>query len=361
MVSVNNRAVATLRYALEGLPHAVEVAPARGAAGPAVDVRYGTSTSRLVPVWAGTGYPQDVLRALRELEDICVAPEETPVLAVREMSRGAVGILRERGASWVDERGHASISAPPALVVSRGASVRHAAPSKSAELRWSEGSGAIAEYLLTVAQNRGEDPPVELPSGAQIARDVGLSAGFVSRTLNELDAMGWTAKTGARRGATASRRLVDPTEMLSSWARWHSHRSIEAVLAHALFGDPIEFVREKLAPALEGVSWAVTGWLALDRRAPFATSTPRVTIYVDPSATSGSDLMNRLFLAADLREVDRGARVAIVTSDPHVLATAHADGDLPLVSDIRLYGDLLREGARGPDAAEHLRAATIGF
>lgn len=362
MVSVNNRAIFALRQVLDTLRLRAEIERSQSLRGPSLDVRYGEGVSRLVPVWAGTGYPKDVTRALQELNELRLDPGETPVLAVREMSSGAANYLEDRGVSWVDERGRAMVSAPPALLVSRGPARPHRTVKENpGEMAWAEGSGAVGEWLLTLALGGRDGSPLALPPGGEIAGRLGVSTALVSRTLAEFDALEWTVKSGAERGATAVRHLVDPTAMLSSWARWHSHRRAETLLAHALFQDPLAFVRERIAPVLPVGLWAITGWLALEQRAPFVTSIPRVTIYLDPEVVSGSEVLPDLLKRAELREVDRGARVAVVTSDRYATRTAPRGHVLPLVSDIRLYGDLLREGVRGPDAAEHLRETVIGF
>lgn len=68
-----------------------------------------------------------------------------------------------------------------------------------------------------------------------------------------------------------------------------------------------------------------------------------------------------MYSSAGLRKVESGARVELVQADPYVLRRTITESDAPQVTGVRLYGDLLRLGVRGSDAAEHLRATRIGF
>ena len=112
---------------------------------------------------------------------------------------------------------------------------------------------------------------------------------------------------------------------------------------------------------VEQGAWALTGWLALEHRAPFMTTTPVITIYIDREVFEDPTALDTRIARAGLRRVDSGARVDLVKADPYVLRRATLEGGTPQVSDIRLYGDLLRLGVRGSDAAEHLRETRIGF
>ena len=62
-----------------------------------------------------------------------------------------------------------------------------------------------------------------------------------------------------------------------------------------------------------------------------------------------------------MRRVESGERVQIMKAEPHVLRQKRVVHGLEIVSDIRLYGDLLRLGVRGEDSAQHLREARLGF
>lgn len=361
---VNNRARRALVAALDGLGFGAVVASNDDGT---VEVQYDGGRTSLLPVWAGEGYPQDVKRVLNVLAQRPAEPRTTPVVAVRQLSQGAQALLLDRAVSWVDEAGRAAISAPPALLVRRDRPVpltRSTAGQGAGdrEMRWARGSGAVAEYVLALGADRGPgDAGVPLPPVEQVGTSIGVSAGLVSRTLQAFDAQGWTSKSGAERGASAVRTLEDPSAMLSSWAAWHSRTEPDVVLAHATYQDPQVFVRERIAAAWPAKRWAATGWLALDVRAPWTTSIPGIALYVDPLLVETPARAESFLEAAGLRRVDRGARVTLLLADRFVLRSVVRRTPFPQVGDIRLYGDLLREGVRGPDAAEHLRHTRIGF
>ena len=359
----NNRAVRAVRAALayEG-EQRFRVRPGPNLRRVTLRVSYGTSESVLAPVWAGEGFPKDVERALDDLTKSPPDPRETVVIAARRLSSGARAALQARGISWADEEGRAAIFAAPGLAV-----VREAAPSeprpREEGMRWSEGAAAVAEHLLVVAAERALLPTgrgTALPAVSEIAGELDLSAPFVSRTLQSFDAMAWTAKEGPQRGTGARRVLTDATALLSGWAAWHRGREPETVHAHGNFQDPEAFLQERIG-AWPGHAWALTGWLALERRATFMTNVSVITVYLDQEVFDDVGELGSWLTGAGLRRVESGARVDVVRADPYVLRQTRAEQGAPQVSDIRLYGDLLRLGVRGSDAAEHLRETRIGF
>jgi hypothetical protein len=60
-----------------------------------------------------------------------------------------------------------------------------------------------------------------------------------------------------------------------------------------------------------------------------------------------------------LREVDEGGRVTFWPADPRVLELASKFQALPVVSAPRLFADLSSFGARGQDAADHVKEQLI--
>jgi hypothetical protein len=360
----NNRALRALRAALSGEGAALlTLLKGSNLRRDTLRVRYGTSESILAPVWAGEGFPKDVELAIEGLAKNPLDRRETLVIVARSLSTGARSLLDAQGISWADEEGRAAISASPGLVVLREASSAKARPSTEG-MRWSEGTGAVAEYILGLSADSGLRPetgPLPLPTMAAVAGDTNLSAPFVSRTLQAFDAMAWTKKEGAQRGSSARRVLTDATGLLSSWAAWHAAEDVDTVHTHATFRDADTFLRERIGAAWELGQWALTGWLALERRAPFMTTTPVITLYVDREVFEDRGELGSWMTNAGLRKVDSGSRVDLVKADPYVLRRAKPEAGTPQVSDIRLYGDLLRLGVRGSDAAEHLRETRIGF
>jgi hypothetical protein len=105
------------------------------------------------------------------------------------------------------------------------------------------------------------------------------------------------------------------------------------------------------------VEWAVTGWAGLELAAPFATTTPSLHIYIDDGDFAGP--LSRAIKDAGLREVEEGGRVMFWAADPRTLALARPVDGVPVASAPRLYADLSSFGARGQDAADHVKELLI--
>ncbi len=356
---VDNRALALLGRTLERAGGGAFGLTEQPGARLAVD--YHGARSVLVPVWAGEGFPQDARAALRRLAERGVRARETPVVVAQEMSPGARSLLEEQLVAWLDAAGRARIVAEPGLAVVLDGPPPSSGPADRG-VRWTEASGAVAEIVLGRAQaaaDRG-DAPLELPSVVEIGEALGVSATVVSRALRSFDGAGWTAKTGPERGPRSRRVLVSAGDLLSAWAAWHRAGRVPTVDAHALIRDSDVFVDRELAAAWTDVWWALTGAAALERRAPYFTSLPVVDLYVDVSLLNDDTALDAALRRAGLRRVDTGARVRIHGADRY-LPRMIAPSPVRLVGDVRLYGDLLRSGGRGLDAAEHLRETRIGF
>ena len=340
------------RYAVES--GALSVAPH----GSALLVRHGGASSLLRPVWAGEGYPADLEAVWDRVHD-STEPGQ-PVLVAREFSGTSRQRLRERGLSWLDDSA-ARVMTPHGLVVLVDGGPAVHAPRTSSVFRWAEASGAVAEHLLVACQGRSSDVgELVIPAVVDLAERLDVSGATISRALRGFDEKGWTAKRGAARGVGSRRVLVDPAGLLSSWAAWHTRAPREVVSAHAVVRDPQAFTDE-LARSWRGRWWALTGQLALEHRAPFATNPAVVDVYLETELLASPVRLQETLDLAGLRRVDAGARVRMIAAGPYLRRLTPGGVEPVEVSDIRLYGDLLREGVRGEDAADHLRRHRIGF
>lgn len=314
---------------------------------------------RLVVAWVGEGFPQDVRSAI-ESHRGRLGVDDALVLVGRRMSKGAQEHLREQRVSWVDERGQAEIIQPPGLVVVRGplsGRLQRIEP----EIRWTRSTGAVAESLLSwYAENWAhQSSQVEVPRPSELAEGAHWSTPQVARVLQQFDANGWTEKVGPERGPGATRILRDPGALLSAWAGWYRRRPLESTSTHVVWRDAEQFWNDDLRTRLPANAWALSGWLGLAQVAPFMTSIPTITCYLEAAAYD--HYLPSLMEAAGLREVETGSRVKFIRAEPHVLNWSVRESPDRVVSNVRLYGDLLRAGVRGEDAAEHLRETSIGI
>lgn len=337
-MQVEKAAVHILQSAIDG----TVVEPARRSAEVVVRTRDGT-TIPLAVKWAGEGWPQDVRQAVGTVDGEWPAKA---VVVARHLSPGSIEWLRERGANWADEVGNVRILGPKGLIVIREPSAP-AAPRASA-FSWSPSALHVAEFILA--------QPGEPLRTEPLAKKTDWSVPQVAKVLKSFDEQGWTVKRGGARGPTAHREVRDRTSLLESWSAGLADAPRPTRLAHRAERDWMTFLIDQLAPAL-GDGWAVSGWAGLELSAPFATTTPSLHVYVNEFDFAGE--LSDVMAATGLREVDAGERVTFWSIDPWVLHLADPVRDVPVVSAPRLYADLSALGARGQDAADHVRGELI--
>ena len=344
MIAVESRCGAILASALDGVP--LE----RGVSATARMVAIRTSNDREVAFdvkWAGEGWPQDVRHAAA---DVAAPWPADVVLLARRLSPGAIEWLRARGANWADETGQARILGPDGLVVIREPQQRIAERQTPRPFKWSSSAITTAEAILA-----HEDRALR---ATELARLTGWSLAQTANVLAAFDTQGWTAKRGATRGPGASRELTDASGLLAAWSTAVANERRTTRLAHRASQDMLGLLLDDLAPALnDTVAWAVSGWAGLELVAPFATTTPSLHIYVANTDFAGalSDAIEK----AGLREVEGAGRVTFWSTDPRMLRLTRRSRDIPIASAPRLYADLSMFGARGQDAADHVREQLI--
>lgn len=297
--------------------------------------------------WAGEGWPQDVRRAAANV------PEPWPAdvwLLAHHLSSGAIEWLRERGANWADESGQARIHGPRGLIVIREPQSREGHRRSPRPFKWSSSAMIVGEAILS-----SPDRPLR---ATQLAEECGWSVPQVANVLAAFDTQGWTVKRGAARGPGAHRDLVDADAMLGSWSEDVTAKARPTRTAHRAGRDVMRLLREDLGPVLNrDVRWSLSGWGALELIAPFTTTIPSLHIYVADGDFAGA--LTEAFTEAGLREVDEGGRVMFWSTDARTLAFAGDREGVPVASPPRVYADLTGFGARGLDAAAHLKDQAI--
>lgn len=341
-MTVENRWQKILASLLDG----AAVEPARNTARPDLVIRTRDGQSIMLEVkWAGEGWPQDVRRAVEDVPDPW--PANVVVLA-RQMSPGAMEWLRDRDANWADEAGQARILGPGGLIVIREPRLPRVERG-ARRFNWSASAITVGEAILA-----SEDRPLRV---ADLAARSGWSAPQVAKVLKAFDDQGWTVKRGAARGPAAHREFVDADSMLAAWSGGVAEAPRATRIAHRATRDVFSLLRDDLAPALSSVTWAVTGWAGLELAAPFATTTPSLHIYV--SDVDFTAALTDALDTAGLHEVEEGGRVTFWEADPRILALAATRDGIPVVTPPRLYADLSAFGARGQDAADHVKSELI--
>jgi hypothetical protein len=299
---------------------------------------------RLEVLWAGDGRLGEVRRVLDDL------PERWPrrlVVAARHFSPAALELLRERDANWAEARGRAHIIDTGLIVLRDNAP----ATEPSSRFAWSASALSVAEAVLA------NEWPEGIGTGA-LARAADWSPGQVSQVLQSFDSQGWTKKFGPQRGPGSRRELVDADSMLDAWALEMSDEQYPTRVAHRLPADLEEFFRHELLPNLEQeVRWAAGGWIGASLLAPFATLLPALDIYVADDDFFGP--LTEVMRQSNLQEVGEGGRIRFVSVPSRLIALGRQVNSVPVASAPRIYVDLLRQGGRAEDVAEHLRDEVI--
>lgn len=325
--------------------------------GSIIQLQVGGHTTRHRLVWIGEGFPQDVERSLARLGEY---DDSIPLLlAASRMSRRARELMERREINWVDEAGRVHIEDGRGLVLLTGPKADEgAAPSPKTAFKWSQSAAAVAEVLLSESMEHSGRFHASVPRADALAQATGYSYPQIARVLQSFDGEGYTEKAGSERGASARRTLADRSALLSSWARWYSTRSLPHVTFTGIDRDP-EAYTEIVSEAFGTDSIQVSGWLAAEAYAPVMTTVPSATVYVEGMLPEHVRVI--LTERYDLRPVQSGWRLDVVTADAWLRPLSQSRGGRTIVSPIRAYGDLLRFRSRGEDAASQLREDIIGF
>jgi hypothetical protein len=282
--------------------------------------------------WVGQGHLGDVRKALNDL------PIGNFIFVARHMSPGARNALFEAGINWADESGAAEISIGTILISKTGVPQKKDRATK----RWTPGVISVAEALLCGTH------------GTQSATQTttGLSAGSCANALRFLSEQELLTSR-AKRGPRSARRIANRREFLSKYADAVNEIRPGIEIEIGISWQDILSGISKLGGRFDDskTDWAVTGAAAAAVLAPFLSSVNRATVYVN--AISMAEL-HAIALAAELRPIQGGR----LTLKPFPTVSVqrlskHFDG-LRIAPWPRVYADLLREGVRGEEAAEHL-------
>lgn len=345
METANNRLLKLIASALEGVSiEDAGIDPTTGAT--RLEIHGSAGNWQLLALWIGEGWPADVRNAFERLPSGPLPPEL--VLTARQFSPGALELLEGRRANWADESGNGRIDGPGLFVIRRtGAAVQVPRSTFS----WSPSAIATAEALLARDWSAGVGT-------TELATLAHHSPAQVSQVLQAFDEKGWTVKYGPKRGPNARRELIDPAGLLSSWSAFASAQERDVRLAHRTLRSPLDFLEGELSQVLnQEVHWALSGWAAAHELAPISGTMPSLQIYIHEDDFEKP--LDHVVKSAGLSNVAEGGRIAFYPADDSILALAQQGSLGPIVSDPRIYADLLAFGGRGIDAAAHLKEEVL--
>jgi hypothetical protein len=265
-----------------------------------------------------------------------------PVVVVPYMGEVGRRICRDEGVGWLDRSGNAGITAPGLRIRIEGRPNRFKRRGRP-DNAFAPKSSRVARVLLT--------DPTKVWSQRSLAREAGMSEGYVSRVVRRLEADGLLARD--KQGAV---RASDPNVLLDAWSEAYDFSAHSIVKGHipARTGEQL---LSKVAAELKslGTEWAFTGLSGAWLLAPFA-GFRLVTVYVKSKRIS--EQLNRV----GFRSEERGANLWLVSpNDRGVFFGQQRVRDFECVSAVQVYLDLAAHPERAEEAASELRTQLLSW
>ncbi|MHB1345174.1 MAG: type IV toxin-antitoxin system AbiEi family antitoxin [Thermoleophilia bacterium] len=259
-------------------------------------------------------------------------PSHLWILACPFLSPARQELLRESGVSFFDFAGNAWIVSDAVHVDRRGF------PNPFSEQRtrdpFSDKASLVLRALIASGPGRGV---------RNIADQAGLSPGYVSKVVQELEERGYVAR---REEGLA---LQNAQELLQDWVSAYRKHWIER-REYFLQVPRAEAVMDAMRQASLGDEYALALQAGASLILPYAEFDV-VDVYVH-NIDAAVGLAGQL----DAREVNRGANLRV--SVPYYRVSAFFDrqkaAGLPVVSDLQLYLDLYDYPLRGREQAERI-------
>jgi hypothetical protein len=311
----------------------------RGRADFILKAQIGTRTWTLIAEGKRLGQPREVKTGILQLKHyLSLLPTGTPaygLLLAPFISEESGRLCAEAGIGYLDLAGNARLSFDQVFIETRS-SENPFHEKRAVKTVFSPKATRVIRVLL--------QGPLRAWRTVQLAEAADVSLGHVSGVKQLLLAQEWAAED------KSGLRLVKPSAVLDAWAaidRW-SERTREREYS-LLINEPAE-IAEKLHACLGKQRHAFTQWFAAALRHPHA-SVPVTTAYVD--RFPDEELLKNKLLA---RPVSSGGRLRLVVpKDAGVFRPLQTVKELPLVSDVQIYLDVIHAGLRGDEAAAELR------
>lgn len=301
------------------------------------DVMLRAGNDHLAVGWSRSGSVGAVMAALRRLDRLKDAgsADAVEVVAVPYMTPSGRQLAQERGVSWIDLSGNASIRTPrmfihvegkPNRFVRRGRRSTPFAPKSSRIARW---------FLRN---------PWSSASQADLAAATRLDRATVSRVLRRLTDDGLVRREGRSYAVPDARLLLDAWQAEYDFDRQEVRAGyLPARTGQAALTQLIDAFNEY------DVEYAATGlaaaW-ALTQFASFRLS----TLYLPGGVPTG--VLDRI----GFQPGERGANVWLVTpADAGVLDGARIVDGIRIVHPIQVYLDLSGHPERSTEAAQEVR------
>jgi hypothetical protein len=285
-----------------------------------------------------SGQPRVARRAIDQLRVYSEGvPNPYPVLLAPYVADATAQLCARDGVGYIDLAGNCRLSFGQVYIEQCG---KENPFSEKRELRslYSPKAERILRVLLT--------SPREVWKVQELASEADVSLGMASKVKQILKLKEWLAPRS--RGV----RLLDPEAALTEWAgeyRYSKHRAVD--FYSLVSGSELEQQVVSAAKASD-IRIALTGFSAAVRYAP-AVRYRRSMIYC---AGETAAIAQKL----DLKQVSSGANLTLIQPyDEGVFYGVEPRDGLPVVSAIQTYLDLIKQSARGEEAAAALLQEVI--
>jgi hypothetical protein len=305
---------------------------------------------RLLFVPVASGEPRLIRGLLPRLRELRHDPDTWSGLLVPHMGATGLNLCREAGVGFVDCSGNVYMRFNRVVVQIEGNRNKFSVPKRLRTLFHDK-----ATIPLRILLER----PGEWVTTREIAEEGGLSLGWVSQILQQLDAQGYVDRK--RGGGT---RLMHPDRLLSDWLQQYTFEQNE-VYPFRVRGESvmnaIEHLRN-LEPPRSG-RYALTLQAALSTFSSLEDEPAQLHLYLPDLLVSSDDALNEWADELDLRPAGLGANCFLIkpTYENATFFGAHDHNDLRLVSNLQLYLDLYHYPAAGKSHAQAAVAERLPF
>jgi len=285
-----------------------------------------------------SGQPRVARRAIDQLRVYSeFVPSSYTMILAPYISDVTARLCEREGVGYVDLAGNCRLSFGQVYIEQRGKENPY---SEKRELRslYSPKAERVLRVLLT--------SPLQSWRVQELADEAGVSLGLVSKVKRILEDREWLDRR------PNGFKLLDPQIVLEEWVREYRYTKHQTYGFYSLnSGGELE---AEIAAAAENCSVriALTGFSSAARYAP-AVRYRRAMLYVDGKASALAEQLA-------LKQVPSGANLTLIEPyDTGVFYGADLLDGLPAVSPVQTYLDLMKQAARGEEAAEALMQQVI--
>lgn len=301
-----------------------------------------------------TVYPRDARQTVWQLRGLQKALSESeglndvvPVLISNSLSEGAKDFLRDESIGYFEEGGSLFLAKGDLYIL-----LERPSSKKNARATGAIFSGRRSQVLLALLQS-----PHSWSSVKELSGKAFVSTATVSQVLADLEKREWVFSKGS--GPHKERQLQDPRGLLDAWSRHIVESPRPRVTRYFVPSLKPEELMQRINQLCKerGATYAITGEWAAQIYSPFLSSISQVRCRFP-----NDQPMKVLTAALNAREVTEGSNFEVIETKPNgYLLFSEEHRGIRLASPIVVYLDLLQNGGRAKEMAEHLRRERIGF